>query len=128
MALQVLFYSTICSAAILIPSVPIYLILLYSQFKFRDKFPFNSSFFKLAFNLGIFDIIHLINYWLIGMLHHIPGLYDVIVANASIFAKQFSIVWWFSVLAQKFTVLCLGIDRVACMWFGYVSLWILGVG
>ncbi len=114
-----MFYSAIIAALILVPSIPIYLILLRSIFKFRNKFPFKSTFFKLTFNLGIFDLIHLINYWFIGMLHYM-GLYNVVLANDSFFAKQFSLVWWFSVLGQKSTVFCLAIDRLACLWFRHV--------
>ncbi len=110
----------IICAVILVLSIPIYLILLYSQFKFRAKFPFNSTFFKLSFHLGIFDLIHIANSWLIGTLHYM-GLYSIILAHANIFAKQFSLVWWFSVWGQKLTVLCLAIDRLACLWFRHVS-------
>ncbi len=106
---------------IVIPSVPIYLIMLYSHFKYRKKFPFNSPFFKLSYYLGIFDILHIFNDWVLGMLHYV-GLHDFVVTNDAAIAKQFNMVWWYTVMAQKFLVLCLALDRVACMWFRYVSL------
>ena len=116
----VLLISGIISAVIFVPTVPIYLTLLYTQFKFRHKFPFTSTYFKLSFCLGLFDLIHLFNDWLIGMLHHF-GLYDVISGKADVYAKQFSIVWWFSALGQKFAVLLLAVDRLSAMWFHHVS-------
>ncbi len=113
-------YFAILSGLIVIPSVPIYLLMLYSHFKYRKVFPFQSTFFKLSFSLGIFDLMHLFNDWVIGLLHYI-GMYDVIMANDAIFAKQFSLLWWYSAWGQKFGVLCLAIDRLACMVFRHVS-------
>ncbi len=113
-------YFAILSGLIVIPSVPVYIIMLYSHFKYRKSFPFSSTFFKLSLNLGIFDLMHVFNDWVIGVLHYV-GLYDIIVANDAVFAKQFNLLWWYSAWGQKFGVLCLAIDRLACMWLGYVS-------
>lgn len=114
------FCFTIVSAIIVTVSVPLYLIMLYSFHKYRHKRPFNSVFFRLSFNLGIFDLLHLFNDWVIGMLNYV-GLYGFMIQHSVVFAKQFSLFWWYSAMAQKIGVFLLAIDRVMNVWFCHVS-------
>ena len=111
----------ILSGIIVIPSVPIYAILLFSHWRYQKKAPFSSTFFKISFHLGIFDFLHLFNDWVIGVLPYL-GLRDFILRHNAAFAKQYSCLWWYSALCQKFAVSLLAADRLANMWFNYVRL------
>ena len=112
-------FFAVLSCTIVVPSVPLYVIMLYSLLKYRRKFPFNSTFFKVSLHLGFFDLLHLFNDWVMGMLHYF-GLYDYILENQNVFAYQFDLVWWYSAVGQKLGILALAIDRVACLYFAKV--------
>ena len=113
-------YFAVLSGIIVVPSVPLYIIILYSHFKYRHKFPFSSTFFKVSFHLGFFDLLHLLNDWVFGLLHYM-GLYQCIVENQHAFAYQFSLLWWYSAMGQKLGILALAIDRFFCLWLGKVN-------
>ncbi len=110
---------TIISAVIIIPSIPLYVILLYSLWKYRKKRPFTSPFFKISFHLGIFDLLHLFNDWFIGILPHL-GPHNFILKHETVFAKQFAFLWGYSALAQKLGIVLLAVDRLTSISFGHV--------
>ncbi len=113
-------YVSILLGILILITVPIYVTLLCTIVKFRHKVPFNSAFFKMTLHLGIFDLIHLANDWILGMLPHI-GLYHLITTNPNIFGRIGSMLWWSMGLSQIVGVLFLALDRFLGIWYNYVS-------
>ena len=101
-------------------SVVIYLVLLYAIVKYKNTPPFNTPFFTMTLHMGIFDLCHLFNDWVLGMLNYF-GFYSFVLANSGFYAKMGSMVWWHTGLAQILGVCLMSIDRLMNIGFNKVS-------
>ena len=97
---------------VLIPSVLLYILFLVTLFRFRNREPFNSDFFKLSFNLGICDILSLLNGW---VLYKFPSLnwlgMAYLARKLPILAKVSIMISWECGLNQHLGVLFLALNR-----------------
>ena len=107
-------------------TLPIYLILLMTMYKFRHKSPLNSAFFEIAFNLGILDMAHLLTDWGLGKFANFGwlGVHKMVMLYPSAFAKLNSLCWWYIGLAQTLGVASMAINRMCVIGFRIVSLFI----
>ena len=109
-----------CFSVYSILSTLLYILFLSSIIRFRHSEPFNSSFFKLCFNLGIIDLMSLVNCW---VLHRFPsfgwfGLGDLAHTSPSgLLSKAAVMIAFLSAGSQYFSIAAMAFNRLTALVF-----------
>ncbi len=100
-----------------------YITLLYTIYKSRAMAPFNSSFFTFVINIGILDLLHINDKWLLANFPMFGwfGMDKFVMINPVLIGTFMDFVGWFTAFGQISAVVLLAANRVSVIGFDWVS-------